>query len=283
LGRTRKDITINHELDENLYSIKADQGQIEQVLLNLYVNALEAMPEGGQLFLKTENVTHKNIKSDLFKTKPGSYVQLLVKDTGVGMNKEIQQRIFEPFFTTKDRSRGTGLGLASVFGIIKSHNGYIDVKSKKGHGTAFYIYLPALNHKAEIASEPDNRIINGTGTVLLVDDEEMVLDVGSRFLKKLGYNVLEASGGHRAVKLYESKKNAIDLVILDMIMPEMSGKEAYERLKKINPEVKVLLSSGYSIEGQATDILRRGCDGFIQKPFSMKEMSGKLSEILQYN
>jgi PAS domain S-box-containing protein len=283
LGRTRKDITINHELDENLYSIEADQGQIEQVLLNLYVNALEAMPEGGQLFLKTENVTHKNIKSELFKTKPGSYVQFLVKDTGVGMNKETQQRIFEPFFTTKDRGRGTGLGLASVFGIIKSHNGYIDVKSKKGHGTAFYIYLPALNHKAEIASEPDNRIINGTGTVLLVDDEEMVLDVGSRFLKKLGYNVLEASGGHRAVKLYEDKRNTIGLVILDMIMPDMSGKEAYERLKKMNPEVKVLLSSGYSIEGQATEILRRGCDGFIQKPFSMKEMSGKLSEILQYN
>ena len=283
LGRTRKDITIHRELEGNLYSIAADQGQIEQVLLNLYVNALEAMPEGGKLFLKTENLTHEDIKSKFFKTKPGNYVQFVVKDTGIGMNEEIQQRIFEPFFTTKERGRGTGLGLASVFGIIKSHSGYIDVKSKKGHGTAFYIYLPALNHKAEISSEPDSRIINGTGTVLLVDDEEMVLDVGSKFLKKLGYEVLEANGGHRAVKLYEDKRNTIDLVILDMIMPRMSGKEAYERLKKINPDVKVLLSSGYSIEGQATEILDRGCDGFIQKPFSMKEMSGKLSEILAYS
>jgi len=283
LGRTRKDITIYRELERDLYSIEADQGQIEQVLLNLYVNALEAMPEGGKLFLKTKNVTHEDIKSKFFKTKPGNYIQFMVKDTGIGMNKETQQRIFEPFFTTKQRGRGTGLGLASVFGIIKSHSGYIDVKSKIGHGTAFYIYLPALNHKAEISCEPDSRIINGTGTVLLVDDEELVLDVGSRYLKKLGYNVLEASGGQRAVNLYEDKKNTIDLVILDLIMPGMSGKEVYERLKNINPNVKVLLSSGYSIEGQATEIINCGCDGFIQKPFSMNEMSGKLSEILHYN
>ena len=157
------------------------------------------------------------------------------------------------------------------------------LNQKKGHGTAFYIYLPALNHKAEISSEQDSRIINGTGTVLLVDDEEMVLDVGSKFLKKLGYKVLEASGGHKAVKLYEDKKNTIDLVILDIIMPEMSGKDTYERIKQINPDVKVLLSSGYSIKGQATQILNRGCDGFIQKPFNMKEMSGKLSEILSHD
>jgi two-component system cell cycle sensor histidine kinase/response regulator CckA len=280
IGRIRKDITIHRELERNLYSIAADQGQIEQVLLNLYVNALEAMPEGGKLFLKTKNVTHEDINGQTFITKPGNYVQLVVKDTGIGMNEETQRHIFEPFFTTKERGRGTGLGLASVFGIIKSHSGYIDVKSKKGHGTAFYIYLPALNHKAEISSEPDSRIINGTGTVLLVDDEEMVLDVGSKFLKKLGYKVLEASGGHKAVKLYEDQKNTIDLVILDMIMPEMSGKDTYERIKQINPDVKVLLSSGYSIEGQATQILNRGCDGFIQKPFNLKQMSGKLSELL---
>jgi len=280
LGRTRKDITIIRELEENLYSIAADQGQIGQVLLNLYVNALEAMTEGGILFLETKNVTHEDIKSKIFNVKPGNYVRFVVKDTGIGMNKETQQRIFEPFFTTKPRGRGTGLGLASVFGIIKGHNGYIDVKSKKGHGTAFYIYLPGQNHKAEITSEPDRRTINGTGTVLLIDDEEMVLDVGSRFLKKLGYNVVEASGGYSAVKIYEDRRNTIDLVILDMIMPGMSGKEVYERLKKINPDVKVLLSSGYSIEGQATEIIDNGCDGFIQKPFSMKEMSGKLAEIL---
>jgi PAS domain S-box-containing protein len=283
LGRTRKDITIHREFEENLYSISADQGQIEQVLLNLYVNALEAMPEGGEIFIKTINLTHEDIKSKFFKRKPGNYVQLVVKDTGIGMDEETQERIFEPFFTTKERRRGTGLGLASVFGIIKSHRGYIDVKSKKEHGTTFYIYLPALNHKAEISHEAGGRIINGSGTVLLVDDEKMVLDVGSKFLKKLGYKVLEANGGHRAVKLYEDKRNTIDLVILDMIMPGMSGKEAYERLKKINPDVKVLLSSGYSIEGQATEIVSRGCDGFIQKPFGMKEMSEKVSEILPYN
>jgi len=175
---------------------------------------------------------------------------------------------------------GLGLGLASVYGIIKTHGGYIDVDSKKGQGTTFEIYLPAPQGKVQEAFESSEHIIEGTGTILLVDDEVTVLDVGSKMLKMLGYKVLESKGGKEAVKIYQEKKDTIDMVILDMIMPDMGGGEAYDKMKEINPKVKVLLSSGYSIEGQATEIMERGCDGFMQKPFSIKELSGKIRELL---
>ncbi|UCF83905.1 MAG: response regulator, partial [Desulfobacteraceae bacterium] len=192
----------------------------------------------------------------------------------------IQKRIFDPFFTTKEMGRGTGLGLASVYGIIKGHGGYIDVQSEKGHGTTFSIYLPASNQKAYTKAEESNQITGGTGTILIVDDETMVLDVGAKVLENLGYTVFKAGGGREAVEVYENNKAHIDMIILDMIMPQMSGGETYDRLKQIDPDVKVLLSSGYSIDGQAKDILSRGCDGFIHKPFGMEELVSKTREIL---
>jgi len=280
---TKKDITVHQELDKDLFGIIADQGQIEQVLLNIYVNAADAMPQGGDLFLKTVNVTHEDMKDKPYEPKPGNYALLTVRDTGVGMDKKTLDRIFDPFFTTKGLAKGTGLGLASVYGIIKAHGGYIDVDSKKGHGTTFYVYLPAtkaegIAQRAE--SESIVEILKGKETALLVDDEDMVLDVGQDLLKHLGYKVLIASGGKEALEIYEKNKEKIDIVILDMIMPVIGGGEAYDRMKEINPEVKVLLSSGYSINGQATEILRRGCDGFIQKPFTMKELSQSIREVL---
>ena len=269
---TKKDITIHKDLDKDLYGVKADLGQIEQILLNIYVNAAEAMPGGGDLFLKTINITHKDIKRKPYKVKPGEYVLLTVRDTGIGMDKKTTERIFDPFFTTKGLAKGTGLGLASVYGIIKAHGGYIDVESKKGQGTTFYVYLPA-NKAEDIAqraeAERGIEILQGKETALLVDDEDMVLDVGQDLLKSLGYKVLIAKGGKEALEIYEKNKEKIDIVILDMIMPVIGGGEAYDRMKEINPDIKVLLSSGYSINGQATEILRRGCDGFIQKPFTM--------------
>jgi CheY-like chemotaxis protein len=282
LSRIRKDITVHYDLSEDLKAILADQGQIEQVLLNLFVNAADAMAAGGDLYLETVNINHQNIRNSHYVPIPGKYVQLIVRDTGIGMDKKTQDRIFEPFFTTKEMGRGTGLGLASVYGIIKGHGGYINVESDVGIGTTFKIYLPSSSQKA-VKSEtkgPD-RLINGNGTILLVDDEELVLGTGSKILEKLGYSVLEANGGKKAVEIYKENKEKIDMVILDMIMPGMGGGKVFDKIKEVNPDAKVLLSSGYSIDGQATEILRRGCDDFIQKPFSINELSGKISELQQ--
>jgi PAS domain S-box-containing protein len=279
-GRARKEISIQQELAEELSSIEVDQGQIEQVLLNLYVNSADAMPGGGDLVLQTRNVTHQDIKIRNYSPQKGKYVLLVVADSGEGMTKEIQERIFDPFFTTKDMGMGTGLGLASVYGIIKSHKGYINVKSARGKETTFYLYFPASGKKVSKQPAEAGEIFKGSGTVLLVDDEEMVLDVGVRLLQKLGYTVLQAGSGRTALKIYKKNKDLIDLVILDIIMPDMSGGEVFDRIKKIKPNVRVLLASGYSIDGQARDILNRGCEDFIQKPFSLMQLSQKISKII---
>ena len=280
-GRTRKEITIHRELAEDLFAIEADQTQIEQVLLNLFVNAADAMSGGGDLILKTMNTTHKEIKGKLYVPKPGKYVLLTVIDTGAGMDKKTMERIFEPFFTTKEMGRGTGLGLASAYGIIKGHGGYIDVGSRKGHGTTFSIHLPASEKRVQKAVKGAEHFIKRTGTILLVDDEEVILEVGQELLEAMGYRVLIAGDGKKAIEVYEKNQDDIDIVILDMVMPNMGGGEAYDRMKEINPDIKVLLSSGYGINGEASEILERGCDGFIQKPFKIKELSGRIRGILE--
>ncbi|MBW2567852.1 MAG: PAS domain S-box protein [Deltaproteobacteria bacterium] len=279
-GMTHKEITIHIELTEDLSSIEADQSQIEQVLLNLYINASEAMPRGGTLTLKTVNVTYNHIKDLAHNPRSGSYALLTVTDTGTGMDKDVRERIFEPFFTTKQMGRGTGLGMASSHGIIKGHRGYIHVNSKKGRGTTFSIYLPASDKEVVTAIKPAGHVIEGSGTILLVDDEDQVLDTSVMMLEKTGYTVLKAKGGREAVEVYEANEDKIDLVILDMIMPDLGGGKAYDKIKVINPDVKVLLSSGYSSEGEVTEILDRGCDGFIQKPFNINELSEKIRELL---
>ena len=277
---TRKDISVHRTLAEDLFAIEADQAQIQQVLMNLFVNAADAMTGGGDLILKTANAIDKDLQGKEYVVKPGNYVRLTVSDTGKGMDKEILDRIFEPFYTTKELGRGTGLGLASAYGIIKGHGGYIDVESEKGRGTTFTVYLPATEKKVEKTVTTPVPIIKGTETVLFVDDEARIIDVGTKELKKLGYTVLEARDGRAAVKIYRDNKDKIDLVILDIVMPHMGGGEAYDRMKGINPKVKVLLSSGYSIDSQAKELLQRGCDAFIQKPFSINELSQKIREVL---
>ncbi len=297
---TKKEIRVHRELAKDLFGIEADQDQIEQILLNLYVNAADAMPRGGELFLKTMNVTDKDMRSKPYEAKPGNYALLTVRDTGIGMDKKTQEKIFDPFFTTKGMARGTGLGLASVYGIVKAHGGYIDVESKKGHGTTFSVYLPASSKKEAIKEKQlPEKILKGKETILLVDDEDIVLDVGEEMLKVLGYKVLLAKSGKEAIEIVskahrakskeqEGKERhapsamppAPDMVLLDMIMPDMGGGETYDRMKEIDADIKVLLSSGYSIEGQATEILKRGCNGFIQKPFNVKELSRSIREVL---
>ena len=280
-ARTKKEIRIHTDLYEDLWSAEVDRGQIDQVLLNLYVNAWQAMSNGGDLYLQTENVILDRSYVKPYKVEPGRYAKISVSDTGVGIDKQTQERIFEPFFTTKEMGRGTGLGLASVYGIIKSHGGYINVYSEKERGTIFTIYLPAS--AKEILREEEGSpamLIKGTGTILLIDDEKMILDVGLELLEELGYTVLSAMSGQEAIDVFQKDQDNIDLVIMDMIMPGMGGGETFDRLKEINPEVKVLLSSGYSINGQATKIIRRGCDGFIQKPFNMNQLAEKIQKIL---
>ena len=279
-GMTKKEISVHQALSEKLYGINADQGQIEQVLLNLYVNAADAMPEGGDLFLKTMNVTDKDITGKPYKVQSGNYVLLTVRDTGIGMDKETRERIFEPFFTTKGLASGTGLGMASAYGIIKGHGGYIDVDSEVGEGTHFSIYLPATEKVIEEKKVLSDELVKGKGTVLLVDDEEMVLEAGKELLNHLGYEVLLAENGREALELYKKNQDKIDLILLDMVMPVMGGGEAFDRMKEINTNVKVLLSSGYSLEGEAKEILKRGCDAFIQKPFKIEQLSQKLRGIL---
>jgi two-component system cell cycle sensor histidine kinase/response regulator CckA len=279
-GTAKKEIRIIRYLAQDLSAIEADQGQIEQALWNLYVNAADAITGSGDLILKTRNVTNMNMAGKQYNPRPGNYVLLTVTDSGIGMDKKTMHHIFEPFFTTKGVGKGTGLGLASVYGIIKAHDGYIDVDSQKGHGTTFKIYLPASNRKvtgkAELVQEP----VKGSETVLLVDDEETIIDVGRQMLEKMGYTVLVARSGKDSIEIYRVHMEAIHMVILDMIMPEMSGGETYDQIRKINPYAKVLLSSGYSKDSRATEILARGCNGFIQKPYTMKGLSLRIREIL---
>ena len=280
-GRTKKEINIHIKHQKDIWAVEVDQGQIEQALLNLYVNAWQAMPGGGELYIATQNITLNKRFTRPYQVTAGKYVKISVTDTGVGMDEATQQRIFEPFFTTKGMGRGTGLGLASVYATIQNHSGIIKVSSKKGQGTTFAIYLPASEKEVIVEKGPPEELLKGTGTVLLVDDEDIIIDVGQEILKALGYKVLVARGGKEAIDVYKANKDRIDMVILDMIMPGMGGGETYDRMKEINPDIKVLLSSGYSIDGQATGILERGCDGFIQKPFTMKELSGKIRKVIE--
>ncbi|MBA3017901.1 MAG: response regulator [Desulfobacteraceae bacterium] len=281
-GRTRKETRIHTIFQKDVCAVEIDQSQIEQVLLNLFVNAWHAMPEGGDIFIHTKNVTLDDEDVMHYGIKPGKYVMVSVTDTGVGMDEETQQHIFEPFFTTKKLGRGTGLGLASAYGIIKNHGGIINVNSKKGEGTTFNFHLPIVEAqvvKSQI-DDTEEEILYGTETILIVDDEDMVITVSREMLNNMGYDVFIARGGKEALEIFKKDKNKIALVILDMIMPDLGGSQVYDVLKEIKPDIKVLLSSGYSIDGQASKIMSRDCDGFIQKPFNMIQLSKRIRNIL---
>jgi len=238
------------------------------------------MPGGGEIYLETENVLFDNVQAISYSVTPGKYVKISITDTGTGMDEKTRERIFDPFFTTKKMGRGTGLGLATVYGIIKGHKGMITVYSEPGHGTTFNIYLPASEKEVVKEKTATGTIARGTETILLVDDEKMVLEVSRKLLEFLGYRVYTAGSGQEAIAVYMEKRNKIDMVILDMIMPGISGGETFARLREINPEAKVLLSSGYSINGEAKTIMDRGCNGFIQKPFQLEKLSGKVRNML---
>jgi len=279
-GRTRKEIAVHRKYEKDIWTLEVDQGQMEQVFLNLYVNAWQAMPGGGSIYLETQNVVLEEHDHLPGLNRPGRYVKVSVSDTGMGMDEKTRERIFDPFFTTKGIGRGTGLGLAMVYGIIKGHGGVIHVYSEPGHGTTFHIHLPASEKSVVKEKTVSGAILKGTETILLVDDEKMVLEVSKEILESLGYRVFAAGSGQEAIGVYMEKKGRIDLVILDMIMPGMSGGETFDRLREIHPGIAVLLSSGYSVNGQAQEILDRGCRGFLQKPFTTEILSKKIRETL---
>ncbi|WP_026259709.1 PAS domain S-box protein [Desulfobacter curvatus] len=278
-GRTRKEIQMEENIEYGLWAVIADKNQIEQVLLNIYINAWQAMPEGGTVVIEAKNMVLDAAFSKAFDIQPGRYVCVSISDTGIGIDPKIQARIFEPFFTTKGMGRGTGLGLASAYGIIKNHGGAIDFVSQPCKGTTFYIYLPASDGDIEPEPALCEIISKGTETLLLIDDEEVILQVGQPMLESMGYKVMSATDGKTAVEIFREFSGEIDLVILDVIMPGMSGGAIFDALKEINPKVQVLLASGYSLSGQAKEILSRGCVGFIQKPFSLEQLSVKLRGI----
>ncbi|MDX9788476.1 MAG: PAS domain S-box protein [Desulfobacterales bacterium] len=279
-AQAKKEIQVHEKYGKDLWAVEIDHGQMKQVLMNLFVNAWQAMPEGGDLYIQTENVTldAAYVKSD--NIAPGRYVKISVIDTGAGMDEATRQKIFIPFFTTREMGAGYGLGLASVYGIIRNHGGFINVRSKQGEGTTFNIFLPASNKEVLKKKTLPVELIKGEGTILLVDDEEMIIEVGKKLLEILGYRVLVARSGKEAIEIVKHKNFDIDLVILDMIMPGMGGAETYDRLKEINPGNKVLLSSGYTFDSRAQEMLARGCDGFLRKPFSVEEISQKIRKIL---
>lgn len=280
-GRTRKEVAVHHEYQKGIWAVEGDQGQIEQVLLNLYLNASQAMPSGGDLSLETKNIVIDGAESKACSMPPGKYVYTFITDSGVGMDEKTKERIFEPFFTTKELGRGTGLGLAMVYGIIKNHNGYIDVDSEPGKGTTFWFCLPASQKEISEAEPAAAEIVGGTGTILLVDDEPTVLAVSKAIIESLGYAVHAVQNGEEAIALYREKKDDIDLVILDMIMPGLSGSDTFDRIREINPTATIILSSGYSLNEQARRIMEKGCRGFLQKPFDVTYISRKIREALE--
>lgn len=281
VGRTRKDVTVLYDLKAERHVVEADGSQIEQLLLNLMINALDAMSEGGHLTLTSRNVGTAEMAGRLPPDSADDWIQLEVVDTGHGMEPGTLDRVFDPFFTTKAMGRGTGLGLASAFGIVQNHGGHIEAISAPGKGTTFRVFLPTTDRPVpETRLVPEGKIAMAEGAILLVDDEPMIREVGGEMLSVLGFEVLMAASGQEAIERFQEQRDRIRLVILDMIMPEMSGERVFERLRAIDSGVRVLLSSGYSLEGQARAILERGCDGFIQKPFNLREISGKIQEVL---
>ena len=276
-----KEIQIQSSYQENIWPVEADQGQIDQVLVNLYVNAWQAMTADMTLVLSTANVILEEADTRAFDVPPGPYVAVRVQDRGKGIAPEIIKRIFEPFFTTKKMGRGTGLGLASAFGIIKNHGGVIDVHSRLGSGTTFTIYLPAASPSQAQERHPDPEwTLNPTGTLLVVDDEPYILKSLAGVLDDLGYDVITANGGQEALARFRDERGRIDAVLLDMVMPDMNGEQVLGELKKWNPSVKVILSSGYSLNGLGGKDRNLAVDGFIQKPYQIEQLAAEIGRVL---
>jgi PAS domain S-box-containing protein len=280
-----KRINILQRLEANPSTTRGDRTQIQNALLNIAINARDAMPGGGQLIFETAAVdldgsTHT---ASRLNASPGRYLCISITDNGIGMDEETAKHVFEPFFTTKKAVNNTGMGLAAVYGTMESHGGIVDLESEVGRGTTLNVYLPVV----EAASNPLKSAGGITKSVpatnihiLLVDDEELVRKVCNRMLHRLGYKVTTAGSGRQGIEYYRKSWKSIDLVIIDMVMPDLSGLETYREMREINPGIKSILSSGYSIDSPAQEALDEGVRSFIQKPFDVNELSDKVNEVL---
>jgi CheY-like chemotaxis protein len=278
-----EDIELVMVLGEDLGKVKVDPGQMEQVVMNLAVNARDAMPMGGRLILETSNVeVEEEDTRRHMDLKVGLYVMLSVRDTGVGIASEVREYIFEPFFTTKERGKGTGLGLSMVYGIVNQSRGFIGVESELEQGTTFKIYFPRVVERVEglEARSVKQEMPRGSETVLVVEDDGAVRNLASQILKEQGYRILEASNGEEALSLYGVMKEPIHLVLTDVVMPRMSGRELVERLISLYPEMRVLYMSGYTDDAIVQHgVLEEGVS-YIQKPFTMEGLAKKVREVL---
>jgi PAS domain S-box-containing protein len=276
-----EDIQLKTNLEPEIPSVRADRGQVEQVLLNLTVNARDAMPKGGHISIQTRTLTLDEAYARLHpEVEPGGYIELSVSDTGTGMDETTRQRIFEPFFTTKEAGKGTGLGLAVVYGIVKQSGGHINVYTEPEHGTVFRVYFP-ITHDAPdaVTGEVAARAVRGTETVLLVEDDAQLRQVGKAFLEINGYTVFDAGNGGQALEILASHKG-IELLVTDVVMPEMSGRELAEQVHVRKPGIKVLFMSGYTDDAMLRHGLERGRFPFLQKPFALRDLGLKVREAL---
>ncbi len=274
-GRTRRSITINKQLGKNLWTVEADRSQIEQVLMNIYVNAWQAIEDTGQITVRSTNVHLGPEQVKGYGAAPGRYVEISIQDTGRGMPENVRKRIFEPFFTTKQMGRGTGLGLASVFGIVKNHKGFLKVDSQLGKGSIFTIYLPASgkNSKKSGQIQSERNYEKGNETILVIDDEPYICEAFEDLLKMMGYNVIACQAPRKAINIIREKQKEIDLAIVDMVMPEMDGEELFKNIMEIQPEIKVIIASGYTKDKRVEKLIAKGAAGFIQKPFNPSSLS----------
>jgi PAS domain S-box-containing protein len=262
--------------------VMGDRTQLQNAVLNLAVNARDAMPDGGKLTFTTDsyNFTDAHTKSYPYAIVPGRYVLLSVTDTGIGMDDTVKNRLFEPFFTTKEKGKGTGLGLASVYGTVKSHNGYIEVDSEAGKGATFRIYLPLVDAPGQAKPEVRAAVQKGRGTILVVDDEELVREMCREILTDMGYTVTVSKDGEDAARYYREHFRTIDLVVIDLIMPRLGGRECFHKIKKINPAIRAIIMSGYALDGEAKQIINEGACGFIQKPFDVTSFSKAVKDAM---
>ncbi len=277
-----KSISFNYHYNAYKKTIMGNETQIENLIVNLIINSRDALESGGEISIDVEDEV-VDTEMDLSHgeiIKPGQYLKIIVKDNGIGMTEKIMNKMFEPYFSTKNKTKGTGLGLSVVFGTIKSHSGYVNVMSKKNHGTAFEIYLPVMEIKENKNKVNVVRSDESSNLIMLVDDDNNVLDIEAELLEDLGYEVEKFISPFKALQYYENEHKNINFVVLDMVMPDMNGKKLYEELKKINKDLTAIFISGYSQQLEYEDLIRSGFI-FIEKPFTFDELSAKIAKIYE--
>jgi CheY-like chemotaxis protein len=280
-GRTKREVEIEQIFEDGLWTVEVDRSQLEQVMLNLYLNAWQAMPGGGLMQVEAENAPLDAEAAQARGLAVGDYVRIRVRDNGVGMEEAVRARVFEPFFTTKELGRGTGLGLASAYAIVQNHGGSIEAQSGVGAGSCFVIHLPASKREVQsLGPTPPRATRRGSETILLVDDEVWLRRATKLMLEELGYRVVTAPDGPTALRCFEEPGAAVSAVVLDMIMPARGGAEVFAALRARAPGLPILLSSGYSQDARADELLRSGAAAYLQKPYRLEALSEKLRELL---